>query len=917
MIPLSRVDNDDRPAGLKLARNGTGGGGGYAFPSASATTTTTTTAENGTGSFFDDDLRWLDQNSRASIENSSRRLDSGKFQHPYVPARSPFRIRDSQNSVTSNTRAPSTTGTKPFQSNSTKWASPMFESEKPRNIMDNRTSLSVEVARMWKRQPAPTKKGQEPNSGGAKILEEEGMNGLLGQLLVSQALVDAELYDTLTFEQLSDLKKQRDELKERIVALETRWAVDKHVQDVSRSLVQLDRENKTETPSSRAASELIPLLNEDASIRQKILEHTAGALKLGFETFRQDTAVQQQKLVEDQPQQTNVDHDRLQEAKQEIESLKLQLRDTTANSNHEAAEEIRSLKSQIKQLNLASQDEKSREMDRILQLKEESATVSREANEEIRSLKSQIKHLTLANQEEKDREIDRLQTQIREMTVAADRETNEEIRSLKAQIKQLTLANQEETNREVERLQTQVRQMSATTTRETNEEIERLNMRIREMTAVMSSFAERHELRDISERSDEHQWVSTIERQFNDHKLMTRRLERELESSEEKIRLESASSKKYEAQLRVMQDKRDAIEAKYKNLEKEYLDRKLDVDSYNNTSAATAQLENELSRTKRELQSSQEQISSLQSSLAEIEVRCRRAESEASASASRQLTSDARAEKYQAEVSALRAEKQRWERALKRESVLQMMENGSDSFKAKYEQQIEEMKQEYEAELQEQRALLAKTSRAQQQIESERDKMAAVCKDLEDLIRDKSRTIDARDVRINQIDEELKQIKQQGKSMLNNEELAKAQKAFTEREEAWIAQSTSMEANFEGIMKEFERLTMSAMEFETDRMKYEKRIEQLSKDMERMDTELTEERINKLGYDNKEGPTTASLRKEFRQLVNDMKAKQQKIIHRELDEKKSLEDKIKDMKHELEGKRYERVNQSVQTYFVA
>ena len=73
--------------------------------------------------------------------------------------------------------------------------------------------------------------------------------------------------------------------------------MDKHVQDVSRSLVQLDRENKVETPSSRAASELIQLLNEDASIRQKILEHTAGALKLGFETFKQDTAVQQQMLI--------------------------------------------------------------------------------------------------------------------------------------------------------------------------------------------------------------------------------------------------------------------------------------------------------------------------------------------------------------------------------------------------------------------------------------------------------------------------------------------------------------------------------------------------------------------------------------------------------------------------------------------
>ena len=89
-----------------------------------------------------------------------------------------------------------------------KWASPMFESEEPRNIMDNRTSLSVEVARMWKRQPSPIKKAPEPDARDAKILEE-GMNGLLGQLLVSQALVDAELYNTLTFEQLSDLKKVR------------------------------------------------------------------------------------------------------------------------------------------------------------------------------------------------------------------------------------------------------------------------------------------------------------------------------------------------------------------------------------------------------------------------------------------------------------------------------------------------------------------------------------------------------------------------------------------------------------------------------------------------------------------------------------------------------------------------------------
>ena len=307
----------------------------------------------------------------------------------------------------------------------------------------------------------------------------------------------------------------------------------------------------------------------------------------------------------------------------------------------------------------------------------------------------------------------------------------------------------------------------------------------------------------------------------------------------------------------------------------------------------------------------------MQVTLAEMEVRCTKAESEASASAAREIAADARMEKYQNEASTLRAEKQRWERALKRESVLQMMEGGSDSFKAKYEQQLEEQRQEYEAELQEQRAFLAKTTRAQQQAEADRDKMSAVCKDLEDLIRDKSRTIDARDVRINQIEEEMKELRlQKPLPRAKNEEVEKAQKAFTEREQAWLAQSASMEADFEGIMKEFDRLTVAAMDFETDRMKYEQRIDQLKRDLERVEGELTEARIDKLGYGDKEGPTTASLRKEFRQLVSNLKSDHQRLNERQADERKQLENRLKDLKHELETNRYERVNRGVQTNFV-
>lgn len=149
------------------------------------------------------------------------------------------------------------------------------------------------------------------------------------------------------------------------------------------------------------------------------------------------------------------------------------------------------------------------------------------------------------------------------------------------------------------------------------------------------------------------------------------------------------------------------------------------------------------------------------------------------------------------------------------------------------------------------------------------------------------------------------------------QKIEELQRAFTAREQAWLAQSASMETDFEGIMKEFDRLTTTAMEFETDRMKYEQRIEELTRRMQQLEAELTEERISKLGLDTNEGPTTASLRKEFRKLVSDLKADHQRILDRETSEKKSIESKLRDMKHEREMARYERVNKGVQTHFIA
>lgn len=324
----------------------------------------------------------------------------------------------------------------------------------------------------------------------------------------------------------------------------------------------------------------------------------------------------------------------------------------------------------------------------------------------------------------------------------------------------------------------------------------------------------------------------------------------------------------------------------------------------------------------------QKLVDELRETVTQLELQCSKAEAEINATAAKSGTAEEEIQKYQQEILELRSEKQRWERVLKRDSVIQMVEGGSEAYKAKYEQLMEEQRQEFEAQLQEQQALLQKTLRTQKDLETDRDKMASICKDLEDLVRDKSKTLDARDLRINELEKQLAEVRQEqqqqkqesGRRFGNQRDaeiLREAQAAFTAREEAWMAQIANMETNFEGILKEFDRLTGAAMEFETDRMKYEQRIDQLTRDVQDLDAKLTEERINKLGHGDKEGPTTASLRREFRQLMNDTKLEHQREMDHEIQERKQLESRLKDLKHELETSRYGRVNKGVQTNFIA
>lgn len=67
----------------------------------------------------------------------------------------------------------------------------------------NNARLSVQVAQLWKNKPVAIKETINEDD----TRNEDPMEGLLKQVLVSQALVDAQEYNMLSFEQVERLRK--------------------------------------------------------------------------------------------------------------------------------------------------------------------------------------------------------------------------------------------------------------------------------------------------------------------------------------------------------------------------------------------------------------------------------------------------------------------------------------------------------------------------------------------------------------------------------------------------------------------------------------------------------------------------------------------------------------------------------------
>ncbi|GAA5799845.1 hypothetical protein HPULCUR_005264 [Helicostylum pulchrum] len=462
---------------------------------------------------------------------------------------------------------------------------------------------------------------------------------------------------------------------------------------------------------------------------------------------------------------------------------------------------------------------------------------------------------------------------------------------------------------------------------------------LQSITNTLNKILKRYDLNFNNTTSSSTELLTHLERQLESYKSQSKQFETKLSSAEERYRLESMSEKKLEIQLRAAQSKNQVAETKYSALQKEMNqllskvnkpavdwlpeddfdfsdDTNIKVEHHQQLDTDLPTSDQNKQRVERELEIGYAEITKLKATVSEMELASSKIQSQSAVFQSREAELKKEMEQYRDQVFQLRSQKEKWERTTKRQTVIQQMDNtaSSSSHKEQYEQQLEEQEQEYQAKLKEQAAFLDKTSRQCEKLKEEHEKLSATCQDLELLIRDKTRALDARDIQLTKLESELRQHRSAPNQSGQHGALQQLQAQFSEKEAAWIEQSNTMEADFEGILKEFDRLTGTAMEFESDRRNYEKRIEKLTKEVKVLESNLAEEKTKNLGYE-ADTPTTASLRKEFRRMINDMKADHQRTLEREGEEKKKLEKQLKDLKHEREMSRYERTNKGVQTLF--
>lgn len=235
-----------------------------------------------------------------------------------------------------------------------------------------------------------------------------------------------------------------------------------------------------------------------------------------------------------------------------------------------------------------------------------------------------------------------------------------------------------------------------------------------------------------------------------------------------------------------------------------------------------------------------------------------------------------------------------------------------------YKQQLKEQSLFYESNIEQQNITLERNSQQYHQLELDCQRLNREKSNLDDLIKEKSRALDQQDNQISRLNADIrtqKQVKNEPYRPESNQEKERLKKVFAAREDEWTQHTHSMEDSFDELLENFDKLTNTAIEFDSHRMRYDRTVDDLNRNIHQLELELIEEKVKRIGCSQSEPTTTASLRKEFRILVADIKRSHQARMDQEAQEIKRLQLQLQELQDSNTNHKFAGYSVAIQTDF--
>jgi chromosome segregation ATPase len=239
------------------------------------------------------------------------------------------------------------------------------------------------------------------------------------------------------------------------------------------------------------------------------------------------------------------------------------------------------------------------------------------------------------------------------------------------------------------------------------------------------------------------------------------------------------------------------------------------------------------------------------------------------------------------------------------------------ALKSRYQKQLNDQAQQYENDIHQQAILLQRNTRMHQQLETECVQLRSQKNSLDTLVKEKSRLLDEQDNKISRLNYDIRDQQKRAAtssrspSPFSNNREFEAEKNrlkhdFQVREDQWTSHTHQMEDQFDELLDNFDKLTNTAIEFDSHRMRYDKRLDTLNRQRNQLEMELIEEKVKKIGYGQQGelAPTTQALRKEFRLLVADIKKTHQQRLDQEADEIRRLQMQLEELQKDTNNSHY-------------